>query len=242
MTALGRLVPPDFEHVEKYSLRELPHDMRPELAPVAIGVNWYVDFDTPQRGSDGVWRIGQMTASLGGVRGGHCVCLEPARQPEVKGGEQDNAVWWPYYDQGNEGSCVGHGCSRMMSLINRKRYDAVWLYNEARQVDGFPMPHEGTTVRAACSILKNSGHRVAHGKVSTSLSSSDPLSPAEGIAVYRWATRADEVLAALGTPHLDYVTLLNSWGKTYEHRVQMPASTLQRLLDEQGEALIVTDR
>jgi len=53
----------------------------------------------------------------------------------------------------------------------------------------------------------------------------DELAPSstDGIAAFRWATKVDEVLAALGTPDSDFVTLLNSWGKGYPHETRMPA-------------------
>jgi hypothetical protein len=63
----------------------------------------------------------------------------------------------------------------------------------------------------------------------------------EGISANRWATNAGQVLEALGTPTRDYVEILNSWGLDFPHRVRMPAEVLQRLLDEDGEAGIVTD-
>jgi hypothetical protein len=38
------------------------------------------------------------------------------------------------------------------------------------------------------------------------------------------------------------VRILNSWGRGYPHRVWMPDETLQRLIDEDGEVALVTDR
>lgn len=239
MSSLGRLEPPDWEHIDKYPLAALG-EAAPTQVPIALSINWYSNFDNPVRDADGNFWIGR--GDLGGVRGGHCVCIEPKRDSSRKGGEVDNSVWWPYYNQGQEGSCVGHGTSRVMSLINRKRYDAVWLYREAQAIDGFPLPHEGTTGRAAMEILRARGNRVAHGSVTTQLQNADRENPAEGIAAYRWATSVEEVLAALGTPQLDYITILNSWGTTYPHRVRMPAAALARVLAEQGEAGVVTDR
>ena len=38
------------------------------------------------------------------------------------------------------------------------------------------------------------------------------------------------------------VRILNSWGRGYPHRVWMPDETLQRLIDEDGEVALITDR
>jgi hypothetical protein len=188
-------------------------------------VNWYSAFDEPQRDSLGRYWIGRET--LGSVRGGHCVCLKPQSL-------RDTNRWYRAYDQGVEGACVGFGSSRMMSLLNRKRYNARWLYHQAQAIDEFPPGTEGTSVRAAMDVLRTQGHVVA-----TQPESPDPL---QGILTNRWARTADEVLQALGTPSLDYVTILNSWGTRYPRKVRMPAATLQRLLNEGGEAGLVTDR
>ena len=40
----------------------------------------------------------------------------------------------------------------------------------------------------------------------------------------------------------DAVRILNSWGRGYPHRVWMPDETLQRLIDEDGEVALITDR
>jgi len=225
---LGRREPTDWKHVEKYPLTALR--TAPENVPVAIGVNWYTAFDVPTKDAQGVYWIGLEAKKLGAVRGGHCVCLKPQSITDGRG-------WWKYYDQGTEGACVGFGSSRMMSLLNRRRYDARWLYHQAQIVDGYPdtPPAEGTSVRAALDVLRTQGHVFA-----TSTAQIARLS--EGITANRWARTVTEVLTALGTPGAEYVDVLNSWGAAYPKRVRMPAATLQRLLDEGGEAGIVTDR
>lgn len=227
---LGRRVPQDFSHVDKYPLSALPANEQPKNVPVVIGVAWYTNFDAPVKDGNAYW-VGR--GDLGTVRGGHCVCLKPK-------GMTDPTPWWKYYDQGREGACVGFGASRMMSMLNRKRYDARWLWNESKIIDQWadtnPGDDNGTSVRAACDILRDRGHcRVVAGK-------SRPEAAGEGISANRWATSIDEVLSALGTPDRDYVEVLNSWGKAYPHIVRMPASTLERLLREDGEIALVVDR
>ena len=59
------------------------------------------------------------------------------------------------------------------------------------------------------------------------------------------AHRAHPVVGVLKSPANDAagaVRILNSWGRGYPHRVWMPNETLQRLIDEDGEVALVTDR
>jgi hypothetical protein len=240
---LGRLTPPDFDHVEKYPLSALLTEapMAAKNVPVIAGVNWYGGFDSPERdqssGEDVYW-IGR-NVPLGNIRGGHCFALEPTEDSAIPGKEQDSTKWWEFYDQGREGACVGFGCSRAMTLMNRRRYDAFWLYHRAQEVGGY-VGTEGAYVRDGLEVLRTDGHRVQN------LDKTDePPRGKDGIDAYRWITPAEGaqgVLNALGTPNLDYVTILNSWGLAYPHRVRMPATVLDRLIQESGEVGVVTDR
>lgn len=163
------------------------------------------------------------------------------------------------------------------------RYDARWLYREAQLVDEWheTPPEEGTSVRAACDILRARGHcRVQRGVPG-------PENVINGIATNRWAKSVDEVRAALwaglavaigvnwysnfDSPELvngEYwigrgnlgavrgghctalfrfsdrrqaVRQMNSWGPEYPP-VWIPYETLERLIDEWGEAAVITDR
>ncbi len=102
------------------------------------------------------------------------------------------------YDQRAEGACVGFSQSWMMSIMNRKRYDARWLYQQAQGVDEYPdtPPAEGTSLRAGFDILRRLGHRRVWGGLSW------PAHPRHGIAANGWARSADEVATAIhrGTP------------------------------------------
>ena len=72
-----------------------------------------------------------------------------------------------------------------------------------------------------------------------------PTSPeeiGEGIKANRWARSVDDVLTTLGYSGLDYVDVLNSWGRSYPHLTRMPAKVLERLWKEDGEVGLVTDR
>lgn len=224
---LGRREPTDWSHVEKYSLTTATEPTVPTSA--AIGVNWYSNFDDPVL-KDGNYWIG-LTNNLGFVRGGHCLALKPRAVT-------DPLRWWDYYNQGVEGSCVGFGCSRMMSLQNRKKYDARWLYHLAQQVDEWDdtPPEEGTSVNAGMKILKAYGHRAVVGEVV------QPTSLVEGISAYRWATDASDLQRVTGFADKGYVVLLNSWGRGYPHKVRMPIEVLERLRLEGGELAVITDR
>jgi len=232
---LDRHIPDSWSHVTSWPLTASTTPSKP--VPVTIGVNWYSNFDEPEPDSRGRWWIGQ--GDLGRVRGGHCVCIEPG-DPSVGPSEQDTASWYRKYDQGQEGACVGFGSSRMMSLLNRRFYDARWLWNRAKEVDEWPDTNpgddNGTSVKAAMDVLRARGH-VIYQKAEPTL--------ADGISANRWATHVDQVLGALQSPaseRMGAVRILNSWGPSYPRRVWMPFETLQRLLDEEGEATVVTDR
>lgn len=205
------------------------------------------------------------------------------------------------YDQGQEGACVGFSQSWMMSILNRKLYDARKLYQEAQAIDEFTdtPPGEGTTLRAGFDVLRTKGHwRVFGGK--TRIVELD-----EGIESNQWAIRVDEVRECISRnvpvnfginwysqfsnpvrkprvddiskPHMslavrriDYwigegsdwgfvqgghaitcvgasdqrqaFALVNTWGEFYPFIVWLPYMAAQRLLDEEGEAGLVSDR
>jgi hypothetical protein len=231
MKQLGRLIPTDWEHYERYPLTATTTPAGP--TPVAIGVNWYTNFDQPvQETGSTRWWVGR--GDLGSVRGGHCVALAPGKLSDLQS-------WWEFYDQGSEGACVGFGCSRMMSLLNRKKYDGQWLYHKAKMVDEWPgESYEGTSVRAALSVLKDFGHLPwRKDKVMD-------VSPAEGIREYRGAKSVDEVHQVLQNgvgDRLGAVGVLNSWGRDgYPHVVWLPDAALDRLIREDGEVGLVVDR
>ena len=172
-----------------------------------------------------------------------------------------------------------------MTILNRKRYDARWLWNKAKEVDEWedtnPGDDNGTSVRAAMDILRDLGHsRWYRGQ-------SREASPSEGIEVNRWATTVDELRTSIangvpvvmgtnwysgfdipvqkgrdwwiGTGDLGRVRgghaymlnavsdkrqafrTPNSWGNTWP-RCWISYEVVQRLIDEYGEATLITDR
>lgn len=149
-------------------------------------------------------------------------------------------------------NCVGFAFSRCMSILNAETYSAKWLWDRAKEVDAWPSTKpgdaEGTSVRAAAAVLRNTGHvpwlaDYDHHTV-TERYGYKPVRQA-GIAAYRWARTVDEVHTVLGNDRADElgaVPVLNSWGRSWPYRTWMPDEVLARLLREQGEAVVPTDR
>lgn len=244
---LGRFIPDDWTHVEKYPLTALSVEERPTSRPVVIGVNWYSEFDQPELDEEtGEYFVARGGAdSLTQIRGGHCVCLEP-------GGEPDPETWWDFYDQGAEGACVGFGWSRCMSILNQELYVARWLWDRSKEIDQWPDTNpgddNGTSVRSAGDVLAKSGHvDWSDEYTDDNHTERDDYRPAadNGIRTFRWARSVDEVHAVLGNARADElgaVPFLNSWGRDYPHRTWMPDDVLDRLMQEEGEIAIPTDR
>lgn len=224
--------------------------------PMAAGVNWYEACEDvrDERGTAyvpgarpyGAWwmgrdRTGGLRPDAGDLLGGHCFALKQR-------GATDLTSWWDYYNQGSEGRCVQFGVSRMMSLLNRKRYevrDATsngrWLYYEAQRIDewdggsypGANPSYEGTSVNAGLNVIRHFG-LIPYRNV-------DPVL-AEGISEFRWARDYDDVKRVLGYADKNYVDVLNSWGREYPHLVRMPDDIGAKLYHEDGEFGVVTDR
>jgi hypothetical protein len=227
-----RLVPPDWEHYEKYPLRALAAPERPVGAPLVWGINWYSAFDNPAKDTrDSRYWVGR-TGSLGHIRGGHAIASPTPDFP-------DSTAWWEFYDQGSEGACVGFSISRLATWHNRHRYDARWLYHEAQVIDEWPgEDYEGTSVRAGFNILLNHGHRrILRGKTSLE-------DPTAGISAYRWLRTTNEAIKTIdnsfGT-RVGAIPLANSWGKSYPKTVWVPAEVMERLIREDGDCGVVTD-
>lgn len=224
---LGRLEPPDSKHIDKYPLRALAQAELPKITPVVLGINWYSSFDAPVKRSNGTYWVTEVS---GPIRGGHAICVKPDSM-------SDYASWWDFYNQGNTGECVGYSSSRMMTLLNRARYDAPWLYFAALEDAGQPPdPYSGTYIRSGGEVLRDLGHK-------TSRSTEPKL--IQGISAYRWATTVDEMISVIGSPNQvkqGGFNLINSWGRDYPHVVRFPFETIERLLKEDGECMVPTDR
>jgi len=242
MKKLGRLIPSDFSHVEKHPLTVANLAIVTKPAPVAVGINWYSAFDNPIKKGTSWWID---TKNLGTIRGGHCVCMpdDPAK---------DVASWYAFYNQGSEGACVGFGTSRMMSLLNRKRYNARWAWDMAKSIDEWtdtnPGDDEGTSVRAAMDVYRLRGHVAwSNDMAGLSWQERDKLQPVpgEGIISNKWATNIDDLFSVLQNETYKKkgaIPFLNSWGRDYPHLVWVPCETWDRLLKEQGEFTMVLDK
>jgi hypothetical protein len=123
------------------------------------------------------------------------------------------------YDQGREGACVGFASSWMVSILNRRAYDARWLWDRAKEVDEWqqtnPGDGKGTSVRAAMDVLRTQGHaRIARGRT-------QPCSLGEGLLENRWATSVDGIRASIaaGAP----VVLGTKWYVNFDKPVRRGA-------------------
>ena len=199
--------------------------------PVVCGLNWHRSFDE-LAGKTG---IVYLPRPAGGVRGGHAVCLKPP-------GIHDPNGWWEFYNQGTEGACVGFASSRMMSLLNRERYDGFALYHQAQRIDEWDGEnYDGTSVRAGMDVLRNAGPYARNGTQDSN----------DGIRANRWAGSVEEIAACLSPAdagaailNTGYVLMLNSWGRNFPHLTRIDLDILNLLIfqEEQGEATVVVDR
>ena len=240
---LGRLEPPDWEHVENYPLTApMVEELSERPKALTIGVNWYPAFDRSRLKQDekGKWWVDSIRPGER-RRGGHAVALKPRRATDLK-------TWYKFYDQVSEGICVGEAVTRMASHNNRKMYQPGWLYAECKKRDGYD--GWGTWVRVGLDVLRDLGHvprrrserHYFYEDFQRGADLSSRVEHDEGISVYRWITSIDDALAVLGCQDLGYVEILNSWGTYYPQVVRMPAEILDRLWNEHGEIGVATDR
>jgi len=140
-------------------------------------------------------------------------------------------------DQGNEGSCVGHGCAHellstpIQCLCVNQAY-ARYIYTEAKKLDEWPgEDYEGTSVLAGLKVLRLNGwcseYRWSFEHLDTQLGISYE---GPGIAGTNWYSGMEEV-DANGFIHVkgtnlgghcylfigvnveqEYFSILNSWG------------------------------
>lgn len=244
---LDRMVSETTEHLEKYPLTAAT---LPSVESSMMGaMNWYSNFDNPVpiivRGKR---RFAIGAGDLGSLRGGHATCLRHWKLRDLKS-------WWLYYNQGTEGRCVEFALLRILSQMNRKRYDITsrWHYWEMQRTDewtggsypGATPQYEGTSGRAGLEVARAHGAIKARprGAVVSIEEAPKLVRPEEGISVYRWATDWGQVRAALQVPDwYPGVPLNNSWGTGYPKEVILLDEAGERVLREQGEFGIVTDR
>jgi hypothetical protein len=244
---LGRIASDTTTHLEKFPLTADTMPTKP--SSMTFGVNWYEICDNPRLVRiKGVHRYVIGDTPIGRLRGGHAIC---GRHWELT----DLSAWWKYYNQQREGRCVEFAKLRMMSHINRVRYDITsrWHYHTDQHADEWPgcylghngSAYEGTSVRAGLEGLRINGAIPANrgGSPITMEEAKNKVSDAEGISTYRWAKNWNDVRVALNVPdYLPGVPINNSWGINYPKEVILLDSLGERLLREDGEFGIVTDR
>jgi hypothetical protein len=111
-----------------------------------------------------------------------------------------------------------------------------------------PGDDNGTTARARGEVLSASGHVPWSEPYADDDYMERAIYQAEagqGITTFRWAESVEDVHAALDNDkanELGAVPILNSWGRDYPQRVWFPDHALDRLVHEDGEVAIPTDR
>ena len=149
---------------------------------------------------------------------------------------------------------MGFGWSRCMTLLNDgKLYTARWLWDRSKELDQWeetnPGDDNGTSVRTAGGVLRKSGHvswQDEHSDDDHTERAGYAAERDEGIQRFRWARSVDDVHQVLGNERADElgaIPFLNSWGRQgYPHRTWMPDEVLERLMEEEGEVAVPTDR
>jgi hypothetical protein len=140
-----------------------------------------------------------------------------------------------------------------MTILNGgDLYTARWLWDRAKETDEWaetaPGDEQGTSVRAAGNILAKLGHvdwKATNGSDDHRVRARYQPQIGDGIQRFRWARTVDEVHDVLGNEKADRlgaVPVLNSWGRNYPHRTWMPDDLLDRLIQEDGEIAVPSDR
>lgn len=249
---LGCIIPKDKPHVDAMPLAATPGGA-PTDVPVVVGFNWFTSFDTP-KAIDGSFHLPDVAKGepLGSIRGGHCFCFEPNGSVVL-----DRRPAQVFYDQGQEGACVGFGVCRAVTIHKAAQlvpgklpgedefFDALWTYDAARMLEGTYPSGEGSSVKAGADVLLTKGARLQTGQEVCTRDTGDAApSLVDGIRAIRWATTLGEVLAALARPGAQAIPFENSWGVAYPSAetsvVWMPVATFAALLAEGGEAGIFT--
>jgi hypothetical protein len=242
---LDRVPSATFEHIDKYPLTSTIAAETDES--VVIGVNWYSNFDRPETMTiRGRQRQVIGRGDLGRLRGGHATCLRNYHVADTLG-------WYRYYDQGQEGRCVEFASLRERTLSNRVRYDITsrfhyhWM-QENDYWNGCFLGHggetyEGTSVDAGLNFMRKVGPVRALPKGAPLTMEQAVPRPEDGISVFRWARDWNDVRTVLSVPDwMPGVPMLNSWGRSYPREVILLDDAGARLLAEDGEMGVVTDK
>lgn len=124
----------------------------------------------------------------------------PLRAVDLREAERPKSKYWTVgvrYDQGSEGACVGMACAAFASHYNFRRsrfdaapgelkakFDAFWLYEEAKKIDPWPgEDYDGTSTNAGLEVVRTRG-----------VAQLDKSSNVVKIQEYRWAQSLDDIL------------------------------------------------
>lgn len=168
--------------------------------------------------------------------------------------------WHWSHDQGEEGSCVGHGSAMERAVTNNaqlmritkwlwrgeRRYDPIDLWNQAKIVDGDPSTNpgddNGTYVRAAYDVLRDRGPIRCQsvelrniGGRATPVPIGDQKSPkhGEGASVNQWATTVDQLRSCIAKD------LAISFGVNWYSGFDNPQSAGQHVASKDAPTAII---
>lgn len=171
----------------------------------------------------------------------------PTRVPVVLG-----VNWYVEFDDPQPDAGSGEHLVARAGVGGGKLYAPRWLWNRSKESDQWPETNpgdnNGTSVRSAGGILRVSGHvsgQDSHADDDHTVRVGYTPDHREGIKRFRWARSVEDVHGVLGNERgdeLGAVAYLNSWGRNYPHRVWMPDAVLERLMAEEGEVAVPTDR
>jgi hypothetical protein len=215
---LGRLVPPDFEHVEKYNARTIA---APSPTNVVFGINWYDSFFTPKL-IDGKSVIAS-GRNWGRVAGGHAIRALRKGYVEANGVSVE-------YDQRKTPRCVGYSSSAELNDMTGLDVDPDQTYRDAQALDSIPgTNYDGTELRAAFDAFRKLGPALK--------TKGGPIKRGPKIAGYYWCTSEAEVSRTLGYGDGDdFKALHQTWHASgYPDVIWLPRSAVPRLLRENGE-------
>jgi hypothetical protein len=122
--------------------------------------------------------------------------------------------WIAKHNQGSTSSCVGHSTSMMLSILNEHqcrrqgemnpyiRYNPYWIWRQAKDVDEWPETtsnpddNNGTSVKAAISVLIDKGHVLWYPNEDDVNSFTGPEKE-YGVSAVKWAQNVDEMRTAI---------------------------------------------
>jgi hypothetical protein len=182
-------------------------------------------------------------------------------------GELRSYTWNCYarLDQGNEGSCVGHGVAHELAarpvVVPKVTHPmAVSIYRAAQQIDEWPGDdYEGTSVRAGMKVAQQRGHYAEYRwadhepDIAVAVAWRGPVVMGTNWYQAMFTPDADGFLRPDGTVagghcwlliglslRRDAYRMLNSWGPMWGDNgcAWIARSSVARLLSEDGEGVL----